>query len=152
MGGVPYYYVVPISGDVQATLNALREREFRAGRYNPVMDDIRFPITAKSPAPGAKHKTMELALKASREDGTRSILDILEIADQPTYHAACLLPAETLKRIYGTDRPDRSIIDNDRYMRKLFMGHRIERGHAIYFLIYEDGQPVEVFFAGYSFD
>ena len=53
MGGHPYWYVVAYDANLEAALERLREREFRAGRYNPVMPFIPFPITASSPSPGA---------------------------------------------------------------------------------------------------
>ncbi len=28
----------------------------------------------------------------------------------------------------------------------------IERGHCVYFFIYENGEPKEIFFGGFSFD
>ena len=36
MGGHPYWYTVDYQEDISAALNALRKREFVAGRYNPV--------------------------------------------------------------------------------------------------------------------
>ena len=35
MGGHPYWYFVPYQENIQEALNALRQREFQAGRYNP---------------------------------------------------------------------------------------------------------------------
>ena len=43
MGASPYWYVVPYNPNVDAALEELRQREFRAGRYNPV-DPFRFII------------------------------------------------------------------------------------------------------------
>jgi hypothetical protein len=37
MGGHPYWYFVPFQPNAQVALDELREREFRAGRYSPVM-------------------------------------------------------------------------------------------------------------------
>ena len=37
MGGHPCYYVVPYENDINHALQALRQREFEAGRYNPVV-------------------------------------------------------------------------------------------------------------------
>jgi hypothetical protein len=45
MGGHPYWYIVAYDPDLEAVLERLREREFRAGRYNPVMPWIDFPNT-----------------------------------------------------------------------------------------------------------
>ncbi len=40
MGGHPYWYFVPYSENPKVALEALREREFKAGRYNPVLPFI----------------------------------------------------------------------------------------------------------------
>ena len=62
MGAVPYRYFVKYQPDVDAALQELREREFRAGRYNPVLP---FPFHTESPAPGARHRTIREALRAA---------------------------------------------------------------------------------------
>ena len=51
MGAHPYWYTVNYHPDFDAALNELREREFQAGRYNPAMNFIEFPITPTSPEP-----------------------------------------------------------------------------------------------------
>jgi hypothetical protein len=53
MGSALYKYVVNYKADINEALQELREREFRAGRYNPVIEspfDL-FPIGPHSPAP-----------------------------------------------------------------------------------------------------
>ena len=40
MGSQPWMYVVPYQEDLQAALDALKQREFRAGRYFPAIEDI----------------------------------------------------------------------------------------------------------------
>jgi len=56
MGGEPYWYFVPYQPDFQKALDELREREFRAGRYNPVIDFLEFDEPAFSKQkPGAQH-------------------------------------------------------------------------------------------------
>jgi hypothetical protein len=44
MGGHPWFYFVDYEPDVNAALQKLREREFRAGRYNPVVWFPEFPV------------------------------------------------------------------------------------------------------------
>ena len=36
MGGEPWFYFFPYQADINSALQALRRREFQAGRYNPV--------------------------------------------------------------------------------------------------------------------
>jgi hypothetical protein len=83
MGSHPYYYSVKYQPDIGAALGDLRRREFEAGRYNPVEPFLKFPIHPDSPAPGAQHSSIDAARGEAAEDGTRSILDIGGVADEP---------------------------------------------------------------------
>ena len=83
MGGHPWMYFVPYEGDLQAALDKLKERELRAGRYNPAMPSIPFPVDPAEPAPGAKHASVEAARAAADADGTRSILDMDRVVTEP---------------------------------------------------------------------
>jgi hypothetical protein len=147
MGAEPYWYVVPYKPDLEQVLEDLRQREFEAGRYNPVMPSIEFPITQQSPSPGAQHETIWLAMEDADADGTRSILDISEISDQPQPCAACPLSDDALQDLYGTEKPTREAVEaNMNFLED------IDRGHAVYIILYDHGHPTEVLFAGYSFD
>lgn len=147
MGAEPYFYFVPYNADVNAALQTLREREFRAGRYNPVMPFPPFPVGPNSPAPGAEHDSIEEALEESDADGTRSILDLDHIADEPDFGAVTLLPEESLEDLFGTAQPTRQMIEAN-----MDFFEEMERGQGIYIIAHKDGQPDEIFFAGYSFD
>ncbi|HEY0377322.1 MAG TPA: hypothetical protein VGC87_10215 [Pyrinomonadaceae bacterium] len=147
MGGHAWFYFVDYEADINSALQKLREREFRAGRYNPVTWFPEFPVGPDSPAPGAQHASIDEALEEADADGTRSILDMMRIADEPDYFAAAPLPPEDLRELFGTDKPTRELVEaND----KLF--DALERGQGVYVVVYKDGQPSEIFFAGYSFD
>ncbi len=63
-------------------MEELRNREFNAGRYNPVIPFPEFPISEDSPSPGPKHKSIEDALNAAIPDGTRSILDLTKVSNE----------------------------------------------------------------------
>jgi hypothetical protein len=147
MGAESYWYVVKYNPDIDAALQELREREFRAGRYNPAMPFLSFPITANSPAPGAQHDSIEEAIEDSDADGTRSILDIFQIGDAPEFSTATPLSEEKLIEFFGTAQPSRAAVE-----ASMDYFEDIERGHAIYIILYKDGKPDELFFAGYSFD
>src|SRR5262245_53200235 len=144
MGAVPYFYWVKHQPDVNKALQELREREFRAGRYNPVMA---MPFTSQDESPGAQHRSLAAALRASGEDGTRSILDIEEVGDEPDFGVAAPLDHETLQDLYGTTQPTRQMIEQD-----MSLTEDLERGHCLYTVAYKDGKPDEIFFAGYSYD
>ena len=148
MGAHPYWYVTKYTPNPDAALQALRQREFRAGRYNPVMPFLQFPVGPQSPAPGARHATIEEAFEDADADGTRSILDIERCADEPDFGVACPMDDEVLEEFFGTTRPTRQqVLDS---MFDFF--EDLERGQAIYVTLYKDGKPDEYLFAGYSYD
>jgi hypothetical protein len=147
MGAHPYWYAVKYRPDIDAALADLRQREFRAGRYNPVMPFISFPITAASPAPGARHRTIDQAVEASDADGTRSILDITSIGDDPDFGVACPLDPELLEDLYGTTQPALAAVEAN-----MDFLEDVERGHAVYIVCYTGNTPTELLFAGYSYD
>jgi hypothetical protein len=132
MGAEAWEYFVPYEGDIQAALEKLREREFRAGRFH-----------------GAKFRpaTIGEAREVADADGTRSILDIDRIGDEPDFGVVAPLPAETLIDFFGTDRPSRDMIERNRDFFE-----DIERGQGVYIVVYDGDRPSEIFFAGYSYD
>jgi hypothetical protein len=146
MGGDPYWYAVPYQQDTDKALQELRQREFDAGRYNPVIPFPKFPITASSPAPGRAHPSIDEALEASGEDGTRSILDVAHISSEPDYFAASALGEDQLKAYFGTTQPSRQMVESNTRFRD-----DVQRGQAVFIVLYENGAPTELFFLGYSF-
>lgn len=147
MGAHPYWYVVKYQPDVNSALQSLRRREFAAGRYNPVMPFIPFPLGPNSPAPGAQHGSIEEAMEDADADGTRSILDLDHVADEPDFCAAAPLPDDVLLDLYGTTQPTRQAVEGN-----MDFLEDVERGQGVYVTLYRDGKPDELFFAGYSFD
>ena len=147
MGGEPWFYFVPYQADVNGALQALRRREFRAGRYNPVTQFVEFPVDGAAPGPGAQHESIEDAMQDADADGTRSILDMERVADEPDYGAVTRLSDDDLVDLFGTNKPTREMIESN---EDLF--EALERGQGVYIVAYRDGQPSEIFFAGYSFD
>ena len=147
MGAHPYWYTVKYRPDVDAALEDLREQEFQAGRYNPVMPFIDFPLTPASPAPGPGHRTIADAFADADADGTRSILDIMGIGDEPNFGVACPLAPEVLQSLYGTTRPTLAAVEGNME----FLAD-VERGQAVYVVCYTNGAPSELLFAGYSYD
>lgn len=154
MGGSPWWYIEPYEADVEAALKALQEREFKAGRYSPVMLkwDMKFPITASSPAPGAEHDSIEDAVEASAEEGTASILDMSGVVTDPDDWGLRAFTPEQLRSFFGTEQPTLAQVEAniDGEGESLFTA--IDRGEGYYCVIYENGQPSAYLFAGYSFD
>ena len=147
MGGEPYWYFVKHQENVQKALDELREREFQAGRYNPVMPFLNFPIDPNAPSPGAQHDSIEEAFEEADADGTRSILDIQAVADEPDFCVATPLDKDVLQSLYGTVQPTRQMVEQN-----MDFLEDVDRGHCIYFEIFKNDKPDELFFAGYSFD
>ena len=148
MGGHPWFYFVEYETDVESALRKLRQREFDAGRYNPAVDFPAFPVTPESPAPGARHDSIEEAIEDADADGTRSILDMERVSDEADFNAVAPMARETLLELFGTDRPTREMIDESDELFELMD----ERGQGVYVIVYEGERPSEIFFAGYSFD
>ena len=132
MGGEGWSNFAPFDASVEAALEALRERVFAAGLYRG---------SEERPA------TIEETVENAAESGTASILDITGVSDGPDFCSVCPLPAGEVERLFGTTRPDHGAVA-DNY--ELF--EDIERGQGIYTVVYKDGQPSELFFAGVSFD
>lgn len=148
MGADLYWYFVNYEDDFNAALQKLREREFKAGRYNPVIPFPKFPIDEDSPSPGAQHKSIEDALEASMEDGgTRSILDLQNVGFTDDFCLARVLEPEELLEFFSTDKPTQEMVET---CDKLF--ETIDRGKGICVPIYQNDVPIKLFFTGYSFD
>jgi hypothetical protein len=146
MGAHPYFYFVKYQPNVQKALDELRAQEFQAGRYNPVMPFMEFPVDENSPAPGKQHATIDDAMEDADADGTRSILDIAVVGNEPDFGVTVPLTDEQLMTYFGTTQPTRDLIDESDVFED------IERGQCVHTVIYDQGKPSHLFFAGYSFD
>lgn len=146
MGGHPWWYLVPYEKDVAKSLEALRQREFKAGRYNPAEDFPRFPVDLDH-APGCKHSSIDEALDDADADGTRSILDVSRIGDEADYDVVAPLDEDDLMEFFGTVQPTAEDVED---CDELF--DSIERGQGVYVIVYEDDRPAQILFAGYSYD
>jgi hypothetical protein len=147
MGAEPYWYVVKYKPDIDAALQELRRREFQAGRYNPAMPFIHFPLGPNPPAPGSKHATIAEAFEDADADGTRSILDLERVSDEPDFGAVTAVSDEELVRLFETARPTRETVEANHDFWE-----DIERGQGIYIVLYKNDEPDEIYFAGYSCD
>jgi hypothetical protein len=147
MGAHPYWYFVKHQANVQKALDELREEEFQAGRYNPATPFPEFPRRSGVPQGRPPHGSIEEAMEDAAEDGTRSILDIQIVGSQPDFCVATPLAGDELASLYGTTQPTRQMIENN-----MDFLENVERGHCVYVIVYKDGSPDELFFAGYSFD
>jgi hypothetical protein len=132
MGAEPYDYTVPYEPDIQAALDKLRRRVFESKEFNGAEFD--------PPTP-------EAALELTEADGTRSILDISRISDQPDFCCAAPLSPEELERYFGTQKPTEVMVrEHGDFWEDL------DRGMARYVIVFEGDEPKGIYFAGYSFD
>lgn len=171
MGSSPYYYFSRYREDIDIALQDLRQREFEAGRYDPAMymhdpnlfmSNFQFPPDVSSIAPGAKHSSIEEAIKAGDASGTGSILDIQRISNLPDFLASSPLPDAWLMRLFGTDQPTRELVERVVLQEDPIFEDDIDcvsdlademgAGGSRYFVVYENDKPSEIFFMGYSVD
>jgi hypothetical protein len=146
MGAHPWFYFVPYEKDITKGLGALREREFKAGRYNPSEPFPGFPVDPRR-LPGSKHSSIEAARAAASASGTRSILDMTRISARPDFGAVAPLDEAELMDLFAIVTPTRADIEAN---EAIF--DQIERGQGIYVVVYENDEPSQVYFAGYSYD
>src|ERR1700683_1271568 len=141
MGSKAWHYFTPYRESVGQSLTDLRQQEFLARRFY------------HSELPSA---TIEEAVENSGECGSCAILDIQKIAAAPTDYAACAVPEDILIQQFDTHRPSREAVasvydsDDDTVFFDFFYG--LDRGQACYIVTYQEGQPSEVFFEGWSVD
>ena len=147
MGAEPYFYFVKYQADLDRALQELRQREFRAGRYFPAMEFLNFPIDPKAPSPGAQHSSIAEAFEDADASGTGSILDLERISDEPDFGAVTPLRDGALKALYGTARPTRDMVE-----KKMDFFDDLDRGQGTSIVVWKDGKPDEILFAGYSYD
>ena len=152
MGAELYWYYVKYQPDLNAALQELRKREFESGRYNPVIPFPEFPPGPDSPAPGAQHASIAEAMEDAAEDGTRSILDLHCISESIEDFCVMPLDDDTLRMLYGTARPTHEMVEEDEEVLWGFLEDEVDRAQGIALTVYKDGQPDEIFFAGFSVD
>lgn len=132
MGAEPYDYFVAYEEDVQSALVKLRAEVFSRGEFRGAEDSPSSP---------------DEALEWMDADGTASILDIQQVTSTPDYGCVTPFSGDELEEYFGTDKPTRKDLETgDMFWDDL------ERGQARCATIYQDGQPKELYFVGYSFD
>ncbi len=152
MGAQFWSYFVPYQQDIPAALGALREQEFRAGRFwqpSEIQPGAFGRILGRGLSKPPPPRTIEEAIKLADPsgNGTRSILDMERISDAPAFNAAWLLPGDELERLFGTDQPTRKMVEDSEELIEL-----IDRGQGVCIVTYQQGKPDGIYFAGYSFD
>jgi hypothetical protein len=67
------------------------------------------------------------------------------VAAQPEFGAVVPVDPSVLQQLYGTTQPTRAMVEQN-----LDFLEDVERGQGVYLVVYKDGRPDEIFFAGYS--
>lgn len=147
MGALSWYYFLPYNPNVVQALHFLRKREFDAGRYFPAMPILDFPINPRSPSPGPSHASIEQAMRAAGETGTRSIIDMTAINSHRGRGILVELSTNKLFELYGSRFPTHEMVEQN-----MDFFTQIDRGEGVFFTVYEGDTPLELFFAGYSYD
>ena len=132
MGAEPWSYFVPYEEDLEAALEKLKEQVFREGAYHGA--DL-------------KPATLDELWEKVTEDGTRSILDMEGVSEEPDFAMVTPLTKEQLRELYGTEQPTHGQVADQQDIYEM-----LERGQGASVVVYEQGRPTELFFAGYSFD
>jgi hypothetical protein len=109
---------------------------------------------------GDVHSAMYAVLEESGDCGTMSVLDMLNISNEPDTCAVCPLSEPELTALFQASQPNRQIIENILIAEEEVEGlgtsemfwDEIGRGEGRYIIAYEDGKPTEIFFAGFSVD
>jgi hypothetical protein len=99
MGGHFWSYSVPYQEDIRAALEALREQEFRTGRFwqpTEVQPGFFGRLLGRGPSKPKRPASIREALKTSDATGTRSILDMERVSDTPDLGAVSPLRPEEL--------------------------------------------------------
>jgi hypothetical protein len=133
MGAEFWFYYVPYMKDIGMALQQLQENTFHNGNYR---------------GSDAKPPTIEKAVEWMKENGTASILDITGLSEEIMPGKAAPLAQDDLLDLFETDRPDRTMIENN----KDGIFGWIDRGECLYIIVYKNDEPDEICFAGYSFD
>lgn len=159
MGAHPWSYFVPYQPDIETAMEALQEQEFAAVRFHS-----RHLYDKSMPPPASIE---DLRANYIDETGTRSILDMMSVSDEPAkpdedlpeelrelmgtdFANVCTIlrvSDDRLQRYFDTTRPTRQVIE-----KHLEYYDDLERGCGLYIIVYQDDRPHEIFFAGYSFD
>ena len=134
MGAEPWFNVVPYEEDIAAALQKAREEVFRTGNYTRT--------GRKKPG------SIEEARERGGEDGTASILDVDAVARRRRAGAVAPLTPGTLRKLFGTERPTHAQFSGNPFA----VWDRLERGQAVYVILYRDDAPDEVLFTGLSWD
>ena len=124
-----------------------------AARIQKFADGIGGGTPKTEPDYSKKPETIDELLEEQGESGTHSILDIQRVSDEPDFGAVSPMPTERLREIFGTDKPTRKMVESKQGDYELVEDPLVsERWQGVYFTVYRDSRPDELFFMGTSGD
>ena len=98
-------------------------------------------------------RTIEELVEQREESGTHSILDIDHISDTLEFGALIALTEEQLTELFQTTQPTRAMVEEwERRTPTLAETQLHYRWQGVYFTLYKDGLPDELYFMGDSGD
>lgn len=132
MGARIWKHVVPFEEDIWLVVRRLQQQVFENGLFYSV---------------DGPYHSIEEVLESATESGTRSILDAYALGDEPDIGVMGPLSEDMLEDYFESRTPTREDVEaNSTFLDEL------ERGAAVYIILYKSGVPNELFFAGISFD
>lgn len=161
MGASGWKYFVPYSPDINRALHDLRQKVFETNAYHFPLE-VHFTVeeyqSLSEEALTAKIEELRKAqrrpqsidelLRMNGETGTHSIIDIESVSATPDYGKVAPLSQQQLLQLFNTDSPTHTMIEarvDDLYTLR-------QRWQGTYIVVYQDHQPDEIFFIGYSGD
>jgi hypothetical protein len=161
VGASCWTYFVPYQRDVEKALQDLRAKVFKEGAYykpdvwarhlhasgslsQENLDNWLERLKAE-PEP----KTIEELLELRAEEMTHSILDIERVSDDPNdILTVSGLSRDEYMEVLGTLKPTHEQVESKQSELWDLRG----RGEAVFVLVYKNGKPDEIFFAGVTGD
>ncbi len=154
MGASGWQYVTKYQQNVQGAFAAVCQESLRSGEWREaleswtpqaVLDEIESGLSMLGPK-ADWHERASL-LRGMLEDGTHTILDIIEVGSTQDFGIIRVATAQEVRDVYGTETPTQDDVD----MRS--NGFEYERWTGIAHKIYDaSGTPTHWWFEGYSGD
>lgn len=166
MGASGWNYFVPYQADINTALQDLRQTNFSNGEYykphQRLLESIpklieQHPnlkehfesnleeIEQKSKLP---ENTIEQLMQKNAESGTHSIIDIITISETTDLNQSGKIRDEDLMKLFDTVQPSKSQVESKADRLQTFRG----RWLCTYVIFYNNQEPSEIFFTGYSGD
>lgn len=172
LGREGWSYFVPYQHDVEQALQTLRAHVFETKAYShlPLIGErklvlkwlfhkvLSFEEQSRILAESATHPWhIPEAVITSPQDvdhlnllssgNTHSIMDVDCVTGYPMYGAFTPMPSNELMYYFGTVAPTRDHVQQD---PSWGLDYKLPRRQGIYIILYQDGQPHEIYFTGWS--